>query len=67
MSVGNFGISEGIRTGQKNQNMHLSATTSGEVAQTLLFTNREWGLVKEVWASFLVLRVRTGLNALRTI
>ena len=70
MSVGNFGISEGIKTGQKkkkNQNMHLTATTSGEVAQTLLFTSREWGLVKEVWASLLVLRVRTGLNALRTI
>ena len=52
---------------KKNQNMHLTATTSGEVAQTLLFTSREWGLVKEVWASLLVLRVRTGLNALRTI
>ena len=52
---------------KKSQNMHLTATTSGEVAQTLLFTSREWGLVKEVWASLLVLRVRTGLNALRTI
>ena len=67
MSVGSFGISEGTKTGQKNQNMHLSATTSGEAAQTLLSTISEWGLVREMWAELLALRVRTGLNVLRNI
>ena len=31
-----------------------------EVTQMFLFTTREWGLGKEVWAASLVLRVRTG-------
>ena len=47
--------------------MHLSATTSGEAAETLMSTSSEYGLVREVWAQLLVLRVRTGLNVLRTI
>ena len=63
-SVGSFGISEGTTTGrgkkQNPQNRCLTATASGEVAQTLTSTTSERGLDREVWAASTVLRVRTG-------
>ena len=37
--------------------MCLTATPSGEVAQTLAFATSKWGLNREVWAA--LLRVRT--------
>ena len=77
-SVGSLGVSEGDITGRKKekkkknpQNTRLTATPSGEVAQTLTSTSREQGLTREARAASLVLRVRRyqvpGLNALRAI
>ena len=56
--VGSFEISEGNITGRGNthththththtQNTHLTATHSGELAQTLAFATREQGLNRE--------------------
>ena len=49
-SVGSFGISgETTGRGKKSpQNMHLTATPSGEVAQTLASITSEQGLNREV-------------------
>ena len=65
--MGNFGISEGNitrrrkKTKTKNpQNAHLTATASGEVAQTLVLSTSKQGLDREVWVASSVLRVRTG-------
>ena len=58
--MGSFGISEGniIRRGKKNpQIMRLTATPSGEVAQTLPSAGSEWGLNRE--GRVALLRVRT--------
>ena len=59
--MGSFGILEGNITGKKThthphphthphthtQNTHLTATPSGELAQTLAFATREQGLNRE--------------------
>ena len=45
---------------QNPQNMHVTATNSGEGAQMFVSTARESGLDREVWAASSVLRVRTG-------
>ena len=77
VSVGSFGISEGNIMGKlknKKQNnlqtMCLATTASREVAQKL-HVHQQWvGAGQGVMACIarlLVLRVRTGLNALRTI
>jgi len=60
--VGSFGVSNLIR-GQHNQkkkkkkknpqNLCLTATPSGEVAQTLLSATSEHGLDREMWAACL--------------
>ena len=42
--------------------MHLTTTTSGEAAQTLVSASSEWRLGREVWAAALILRMRTGLE-----
>ena len=45
-----FGISEGNITGRKKenpQNMCLTATPSGDVAQILAIATNEWGLDRE--------------------
>ena len=42
--------------------MRLTATTSGEAAQTLALASSEWRPGREVWAALSVLRVRTGLE-----
>ena len=63
MSVGSFEISEGNITGRgkKNpQNMRLTTTASGEVAQTLMSSSSKWALGRGTWAASLVLRVRAG-------
>ena len=58
--------SEGNVTGRKKkkntQNMHLTTTTSGEAAQTLVSASSEWRLGREAWAAALILRMRTGLE-----
>ena len=51
-SVQSFGISEGNITGKEKkkknpQNMHLTITPSGEVAQTLTSTTSRWGQDRE--------------------
>ena len=38
---------------KKKQNMHLNTTPSGEVAQMLVATSREWGMNMEVWVECL--------------
>ena len=45
---------------QNPQNMHVTATNSGEGAQMFVSTTRESGLDREVWAASSVLKVRTG-------
>ena len=61
--MGSFGISEGNITRRrkkiKTQNTCFTATTSGEVAQTLRSATSEQGLGKEVQAPSSGLRVRT--------
>ena len=38
---------------KKKQNMHLITTPSGEVAQMLVATSREWGMNMEAWVECL--------------
>ena len=47
---------------QNPHRTHLTAITSGEMAQRLLFTNSKWGLGREMRAASLVLRLRTGFG-----
>ena len=66
--VGSFGITEGniiVREKHKNkpQNMCVIEAASREVAQMLTSTTRKWGLSREVWVAWLVLRVGTGLES----
>ena len=42
--------------------MSLTATTSGEAAQTLASTSSEWGLGREARAASLVFRVKIRLE-----
>ena len=59
--MGSFGISEGNITRRKKkdnpQNMRLTATPNGEVAQMLVSATSQWGLNREERAA--LLRVRT--------
>ena len=50
---------EGKKKKKAPQNRRLTATASGEVAQTLASTTSERGMDREAWTASLVLRVRT--------
>ena len=57
-----FRISKGNITRRKKkspQNMLLTTTANGEVAQTLPSATSEQGLAREAWATSSMLRVRT--------
>ena len=65
--MGSLGISESNITSRKKkkkkknpQNRCLTATASGEAAQTLASTTSKQGPDREAWAAQLVLRVRSG-------